>query len=67
VNLPAGDVEFLDTYARERGESRSAAVHVAVGLLRASHLGAAYEQAWAEWHASDDADLWEGVSADGLG
>jgi Arc/MetJ-type ribon-helix-helix transcriptional regulator len=68
VSLPDDDVEYLDTYARERGlESRSAAVHKAVRLLRASELGAAYEDAWAEWKAGDDAELWDGASADGLG
>lgn len=68
VSLPDDDVEYLDAYARERGlESRSAAVHKAVRLLRASELGAAYEEAWAEWEASDDATLWDNASADGLG
>ena len=68
VSLPDDDVEYLDAYARERGlESRSAAVHKAVRLLRASELGAAYEEAWAEWEASDDAKLWDNASADGLG
>ena len=67
VSLPDDDVEYLDTYAREQGlESRSAVVHKAVRLLRASELGAAYEEAWAEWDASDDAELWDGASADGL-
>ena len=68
VSLPDEDVEYLDAYVRERGlESRSAAVHKAVRLLRASELGGAYEEAWAEWDGSDDAELWERVSADGLG
>ena len=67
VSLPDDDVEYLDTYAREQGlESRSAVVHKAVRLLRASELGAAYEEAWAEWDARDDAELWDGASADGL-
>lgn len=62
VSLPVDDVEFLDTYAQERGlESRSAAVHEAIKLLRASELDAAYEAAWAEWKASDDADLCDSV------
>ena len=47
VSLPGEDVEFLDAYARERGlESRSAALHKAVRLLRASELATAYEGAW---------------------
>ena len=37
VSLPDDDVEFLDAYARSQGiESRSAVVHKAVRLLRAS-------------------------------
>jgi Arc/MetJ-type ribon-helix-helix transcriptional regulator len=67
VSLPDDDVEYLDAYARDRGlESRSAAVHKAVRLLRASELGAAYEAAWAEWHASEDAELWNEAAADGV-
>ena len=47
VSLPGEDVQFLDEYAREQGlESRSAAVHRAVRLLRVAELGAAYESAW---------------------
>ena len=68
VSLPADDVAFLDTYTRERGlESRSAAVHKAVRLLQVFELAGAYEDAWADWTASDDAALWDGVSADGRG
>lgn len=68
VSLPQDDVEFLDVYAREQGmESRSAAVHEAVGLLRTSQLSAAYEEAWESWDASDDAAAWDATTADGLG
>jgi hypothetical protein len=28
-------------------------------------LGAAYEDAWAEWEAADDSALWESTAADG--
>ena len=68
VSLPEEDVEFLDSYAQARGiESRSAVVHQAVGLLRAAQLGDAYEEAWASWASSGDAEAWESVVADGLG
>lgn len=67
VSLPDEDVEFLDAYAESRGiASRSAVVHKAVRLLRASGLGVAYEQAWDEW-GQGDAELWETTSIDGLG
>lgn len=68
VSLPEEDVAYLDAYARERGiESRSAVLHRAVRLLRASELGEAYRAAWDEWATSEEADLWESVTADGLG
>ena len=68
VSLPAVDVEFLDTYASTGGfGSRSAVLHKAVRLLRAAELGAAYEDAFAEWEASGDAAAWELTAADGLG
>ena len=68
VSLPEEDVEFLDSYAQARGiDTRSAAVHQAVGLLRAAQLGDAYEDAWASWGSSDDAEAWDSAVADGLG
>jgi len=68
VSLPDDDVEFLDTYAEREGfASRSAVLHKAVRLLRASELGGAYEDAWSEWRAGDDATLWETTISDGLG
>ncbi|MGH2789206.1 MAG: ribbon-helix-helix domain-containing protein [Actinomycetota bacterium] len=67
VSLPDEDVEFLDSYAAAQGNvSRSAVVHKAVRLLKASGLGAAYEQAWAEWEDTE-ASVWEQTVADGLG
>lgn len=67
VSLPDEDVEFLDEYATtQRMGSRSAAVHKAVRLLRASELGPAYEAAWADWSASADRELWESTAHDGL-
>ena len=67
VSLADDDVEFLDAYARSRGiPSRSAALQRAVRLLRASELDAAYAEAWEEWAAGSDAELWEATVADGL-
>jgi len=66
VSLPDDDVEFLDSYAQAQGiESRSAVVHRAVGLLRASQLEGAYEEAWAAWSADGDAEAWEATATDG--
>jgi Arc/MetJ-type ribon-helix-helix transcriptional regulator len=67
ISLPDEDVEFLDEYTIDHGmPSRSAAVHKAIRLLRASGLGAAYEDAWADWSASDDSELWEPTAGDGV-
>lgn len=67
VSLPEDDVEFLDSYARDQGiESRSAALHKAVGLLRAAQLADAYEEAWASWASSGEAEAWGTTAADGL-
>ena len=66
MSLPDDDVEFLDAYAEREGvASRSAVVHRAVRLLRASELGPAYEDAWAQWEASDDITLWDVTTGDG--
>ncbi|MGA7270695.1 MAG: ribbon-helix-helix domain-containing protein [Acidimicrobiia bacterium] len=68
VSLPDEDVEFLDEYAQTQGfRSRSAVVHKAVRLLRASELGSDYAAAWREWDESGDARAWESAVADGLG
>jgi Arc/MetJ-type ribon-helix-helix transcriptional regulator len=67
VSLTEDDVQFLDAYARSQGVgSRSAVVHKAVGLLRASELGAAYEDAFRAWDDEAGSDAWEAVVADGL-
>ena len=67
VSLPSEDVEYLDGYAREQGlDSRSAALHRAVRLLRAAELAGAYEGAWDEWFSEQDAGRWDATSGDGL-
>ena len=67
VSLPGDDVQFLDAYAKEQGlESRSAALHRAVRLLRTAELGGTYEAAWNEWAAEADNAAWESTTNDGL-
>lgn len=64
VSLPDEDVEFLDAYAAAQGiSSRSAVVHKAVRLLKATGLTSAYEGAWSEW----DDGAWDQALGDGLG
>jgi Arc/MetJ-type ribon-helix-helix transcriptional regulator len=66
VSLPDEDVQFLDSYAVSQGiGSRSAVVHKAVRMLRASELGPAYEDAWDEW-SRGEADAWEPTASGGL-
>lgn len=65
VSLGEEDVAFLDEYAAQtRAGSRSAVLHRAIDLLRASQLEHAYEAAWEEWDV--DRDLWDAVTGDGL-
>lgn len=67
VSLPSDDIQFLDDYAQTQGlESRSAALHRAVRLLRVAELGPSYESAWDEFAHEDDGALWEATSGDGL-
>lgn len=67
VSLPDEDIEFLDEYARSLGtRSRSAVIQRAVRLLRAAELGPAYAEAWEEWRASGDEELWDSAVADGI-
>lgn len=66
MSLPDEDVIFLDAYVQEkRLPSRSAALHKAVRLLRASGLEIAYEAAWSEWREENES-IWDATSSDGL-
>ncbi|MFJ3171202.1 ribbon-helix-helix domain-containing protein [Streptomyces roseus] len=67
VSLPQEDVAFVDEYAtRTEADSRSAVIHAAIDLLRAADLEAEYTEAFAEWEASGDAELWDRTSGDGI-
>jgi Arc/MetJ-type ribon-helix-helix transcriptional regulator len=65
VSLPEEDVALLDQYVRTEGyPSRSAVLHRAVSLLRAGGLLAAYDEAFRDWDASEDAEAWERATGD---
>jgi predicted transcriptional regulator len=66
VSLPDGDVAYLDAYAQEQGQSRSAVLHKAIRTLRATELEGCYEDAWKTWATSGEAAAWEPTAADGL-
>ena len=66
VSLSDDDVEFLDALVRLHGyESRTAIIHQAIRLLRASELGREYALAWQEWQASGREAAWESAVGDG--
>ncbi|WP_285487119.1 antitoxin [Amycolatopsis taiwanensis] len=66
VSLGEDDVAFIDEYAAQRSVgSRSAVLHRAIELLRASELESAYQAAWEEW-AEDEAAAWEVTTGDGV-
>ncbi len=67
VSLPEDDVEFVDEYSRRAGgTSRSAVLHRAIELLRATDLEDEYAAAWNEWYESGDAEFWEQTIGDGI-
>jgi len=67
ISLPNEDVEFVDAYGEAQGiGSRSAVVHKAIRVLRGMELGAAYEDAFAEWESSGDDAVWDRTVSDGL-
>lgn len=65
MSIPDEDVEFLDNYTKTHQiESRSAALHRAIRLLRASELGDAYADAFAEWADDSANDAWDNAVGD---
>ena len=68
VSLPEDDLAFVDDYASRTGApSRSSVLHRAIWLLRMAELEEAYGEAWQEWDGSEDAELWEVTTGDGIG
>jgi hypothetical protein len=67
VSLSDDDVLFVDEYARRTGAgTRSSVLHRAIGLLRMVELEDAYAAAWDEWQGSEDAQLWDETTGDGI-
>ncbi len=65
LSIPEEDVEFLDNYTKtHKIESRSAALHRAIRLLRASELGDAYAAAFSEWADDPANDAWDNAVVD---
>jgi Arc/MetJ-type ribon-helix-helix transcriptional regulator len=68
VSLSDEDVRVLDAYVKRAGlPSRSAAVQRAIRMLRHPALEEDYGNAWAEWSAAGEGELWEDATDDGFG
>ena len=66
VSLPDEDIEFLDSYAASVGmNSRSAALHRAVRLLKEHELSDDYEAAWRSGRTRATT-RWDQATNDGL-
>lgn len=67
VSLPDDDVDFIDDFGKRAGmDSRSAVLQAAVTMLRSAELASQYEEAFAEWAQSGDAQLWDSALSDGI-
>ena len=67
VSLPDEDLAYIDEYVRRTGApSRSSVLHQAVSLLRMTEIEDAYASAWDEWQQTEDSELWDSTSGDGL-
>jgi antitoxin MazE9 len=68
VSLSEEDVRVLDAYIKQAGlPSRSAAVQRAIRMLRYPALENDYGNAWAEWSAAGEGDVWEQATDGGFG
>ncbi len=67
VSLSERDLARLDSHVRKRGlPSRSAGVQEAVRLLGQSDLEESYAEAWQEWQASGESEVWDAVAGEAL-
>jgi hypothetical protein len=67
VSLSERDVEVLDGYVQRAGlPSRSAGVQRAVRMLAYPTLEDDYDNAWAQWSAAAQDEVWENTAGDGL-
>ncbi|QIK64027.1 ribbon-helix-helix protein, CopG family [Leucobacter viscericola] len=67
VSLKEDELATLDRFVKESGlPSRSAGLQHAIRLLNGPKLELAYATAWNEWSASEDDELWEQTTTDGL-
>lgn len=67
VSLQEDELAALDEFVKETGlPSRSAGLQQAIRLLKGPKLELAYATAWNEWDTSEEPQIWNETSADGL-
>ncbi|UAJ78494.1 antitoxin [Leifsonia sp. ZF2019] len=66
VSLSEEDVAYLDVVAADFAGNRSAAIHRLIRLKRELDAEGAYAQAFDEWEASGEQELWDQTAGDGL-
>jgi Arc/MetJ-type ribon-helix-helix transcriptional regulator len=67
ADLPDEDVRSLDAHASETGlGTRSAVLHAAVQLLRATRAADDYDAAWTDPVEASERAVWDVTVADGL-
>jgi hypothetical protein len=66
VSLSEDDVAYLDLVAADFAGNRSAAIHRLIRLKRELDAEGAYAQAFDEWEASGEQELWDRTAGDGL-
>lgn len=66
VSLSEEDVTYLDTLAADFAGNRSEAIHRPSRLKRELDAEGAYAQAFDEWEASGEQQLWDQTAGDGL-
>jgi Ribbon-helix-helix protein, copG family len=68
VSLSDDDVAVLDKYVEQAGlPSRSAGLQRAIRMLRHPTLEDDYADAWSDFAAAGEAEVWEATVGDGLG
>lgn len=68
VSLSDEDVAVLDTYVQKAGlPSRFTGLQRAIRMLRYPTLEDDYVNAWSDWAATGEAEVWEETVGDGFG
>ncbi len=67
VSISEQDLARLDAHVlKRRLASRSAGVQEAIRLLEGGELEQSYAEAWQDWAASGESEVWNAATGDGL-